>query len=273
MPECAEVAIFANQLNQEYGGHFLNNVQFIGGRFLKSEADGERINLQLLNYPLTNVSMSSKGKFLYWSMLSSERESVHFFISLAMTGSFGKQQKHSAIRFEFENGEVFFNDPRHFGTFKVVDNDLELQFKLKALGWDPLKDPNVPADIVAQFRQHDRKKIGEFLMEQGPVICGIGNYLRSDLLHKSRISPFRLISSLSDQEIETICQSAIDIVAEAFSCGGASIRTYSDLYGIAGEFHTRFRVYGRKIDSEGYPVLKVKDKNGRMLHYVPEVQI
>jgi len=272
LPEIIEVATFARQLDTEYGEHTLEKVEVIGGRFLKSE-DDTRVHLACETFPMHDVSMHSKGKFLYWQMLNHEDDPRYFFITLGMSGSFGKRQKHSALRFQFDNGEVFFNDPRHFGTFRIVESELELSIKLKSLGWDPLKEPNVPSDIVAKIRKHDRKKIGEFLMEQGPILCGIGNYLRAELLFDAKISPLRTIASLSDQEIETICQSAIDVIKEASAHGGATIATYSDLYGIAGTYFQKFKVYGREASPDGHPVLKVKDKNGRTMHYVPEVQI
>lgn len=274
MPELAEVAIYASQLNKEYGGQTLNAVEFIGGRFLKSEYDAERIDLQYLDYPLIETSMHSKGKFLYWSMFNANKsESFHFFFSLAMTGSFGKKQKHSAIRFEFDNGEVFFNDPRHFGSFRISNGDLELQTKLATLGWDALKEPKMPTDLPNKIRKYNAKKIGEFLMEQGTLISGVGNYLRSEVLWASKINPHRLISSLSDQEIKTICNNLIDTVRRAYDHGGATISTYSDLYGIAGSFFQQFKVYGKKTDPDGNLVIREKDKNGRMLHYVLEVQL
>jgi formamidopyrimidine-DNA glycosylase len=276
VPEIAEVATFARELNTEYGRHSLYEVEFIGGRFLKPEFDQHQFIST--NYPLLDVSIKSKGKFLYWSMVDADKaNSIHFFFGLGMTGSFGKKQKHSAIRFEFDNGEVFFNDQRRFGSFRKLSGgyevDLELKAKLDALGWDPLLDPNLPTDFVQKIRKHNHKRIGEFLLEQGPVICGIGNYLRSEVLYASEVSPLRLISSLTDMEIETIGHLAIAIIKKAYQAGGASIETYSDLYGMAGEFYKQFKVYGQKTDPDGRPVVKVKDKNGRMLHYVPEVQL
>jgi DNA-formamidopyrimidine glycosylase len=272
MPEIAEVATFAKQLSTEYGGHDLLDIEFVGGRFLKSEYDSERIELLGLEFPLHHTAFFSKGKFIYWSMSNPSNDINHLFFTLGMSGSFGKKQKHSAIKFTFDNGEIFFNDPRHFGTFRIVDTDLELRTKLGSLGWDPLKE-SIPTDLVLKIRKYNHKKIGEFLMEQGPLICGIGNYLRAEILYLSRISPFRLIGDLSDDELSFLFEKTVSVVKEAFAQQGATLSTYSDLYGIAGDFYKQFKVYNRKTDPEGHPVLKEKDKNGRTIHYVPAVQL
>jgi formamidopyrimidine-DNA glycosylase len=271
MPEIAEVARMVDCLNTEYGGHDLLDIEVVGGRFTKSNDDTE-MQLAFMDFPLSNVMMASKGKFMYWSSRPKD-EFVHLFFTMGMAGSFGKKQKHSALQFTFDNGEVFFNDPRHFGTFRIVEDERELTEKLDKLGWDPLQEPKVPEGIVSKFRKHNRKKIGEFLMEQGPLVAGIGNYLRCEICWAAKIDPLRLISSLDDWEIEAICQQAINIIAEAYKHGGATIKTYSDLYGNVGTFFDQFKVYGKKTDPDGHPVLRVKDKNGRTLHYVPEVQL
>lgn len=255
MPECAEVAIFTNQLSKEYGGHKLLSIKVVGGRFKE----------QLSIPPLNNIKFNCKGKFLYWTF----DEDVVFFITLGMTGSFGKKNKHSAIEFNFDNGTIYFNDIRRFGTFKIC-NKKDLSKKLSSLGWDPLKE-SLP-NLFPKIRKNDYKMIGEFLMEQ-KVISGIGNYLRAEILYKSNISPFRSIFSLSDNELLNICNNYIEIVNEAYKAGGATLATYSDLYGIAGNFYKQFKVYGQEKDPFGNSVLKSKDKNGRTIHWVKEIQV
>src|ERR1700722_14891959 len=111
MPEIVEVSRFASQLNKEYGGRTLLDVEAVGGRFLKPDHSKVREDMEWLARPLSNVSMQSKGKFLYWTMTDAHDKWLSFHISLAMSGSFGQQQKHSAIHFSFDNRDVFFNDP------------------------------------------------------------------------------------------------------------------------------------------------------------------
>lgn len=273
MPEIAEVRRYVDQLNTEYGGHDLLNVEVVGGRFAKSD-DDTGTNLACLDFPLRSVKMASKGKFIYWEMLDSceVRQHLWFFITLGMSGSFGKHQKHSALKFTFDNGEVFFNDPRHFGTFKVVTEELEWKLKLATLGWDPLQYPIIPSDITKTLRKKSDKTISEVLLDQR-IFAGVGNYIRSEALYAAKIHPNKLIRDLSDSDLEKLCSEIILIVKEAYAAGGATIATYSDLYGNVGTFFKQFKVYSKKQDPLGNTVSKLTAADGRTVHYVPGIQL
>lgn len=269
MPEVAEVRRYVDQLNKEYGGHTLEKVEIVGGRFLK-ENDTATTDLGLLHFPVKNVTMNSKGKFMWWNM--DEIHPIHFFITLGMSGSFGKLNKHSALRFTFDNGEVYFNDIRHFGTFKVAYETSELISKLKSLGWDPLQNPSMPPDIIPILRARKTDTIGETLMDQR-VFAGVGNYIRSEALYIAKIHPSKQIWGLSNEDIKRLCDAIIDIAREAYRCGGATIATYSDLYGNVGTFYDQFKVYGQKKDPLGNKVVKITAGDGRTVHIVPGIQI
>lgn len=262
IPEISEVRIFTEQLQKEYGSHNLLEMKVVGGRFLK-----EGIATRAVNYPLMNVKFNSKGKFLYWSFDGD----VYFFITLGMSGSFGKRGKHSAIEFTFDNGTIYFNDIRHFGTFKIVKEKSELDKKLKSLGWDPFKEPDVPSNLISKLRKKNFDPIGKILMEQ-KLFAGLGNYLRSEILYASKINPFVRIIELSDQELLTIAQNYRTIAEEAYKNGGATLATYSDLYGIAGSFYNQFKVYGKKKDPLGNDVISQEGPDGRTVHWVAQVQ-
>lgn len=272
MPEISEVRRYVDQLNTEYGGHDLLNVGVVGGRFAKSDDDTE-MSLAFLEFPLLNVTMHAKGKFIYWTMQEGQDDpNLHFFITLGMSGSFGKQQKHSALKFVFDNGEVFFNDPRHFGTFRIVNEDMELSLKLSTLGWDPLQYPIIPSDITKTLRKKSDKTISEVLLDQR-IFAGVGNYIRSEALYAAKMHPNKLVRDLTDNDIERLCGEIILIVKEAYKAGGATIATYSDLYGNVGTFFKQFKVYSKKQDPLGNTVSKLTAADGRTVHYVPGIQL
>jgi formamidopyrimidine-DNA glycosylase len=275
MPEVAEVRRFVDQLTKEYGGKTLTSMKLVGGRFLKENAGNSNgAGIFTLKFPLVDTQFDAKGKFIYWSLkeepLNNKR--VYFFITLGMSGSFGKQNKHSAIEFNFDGKDpLYFNDIRHFGTFKIVFDSSDLSKKLNDLGWDPLQQPNFSQGLIAQLRNFNHKTIAEVLMNQ-KVFAGVGNYIRSEALYRAEIKPDRKISAMTDKEIETLCNAIIDVVKEAYACGGATIATYSDLYGNVGTFYDQFKVYGRKKDPLGNKVIKAKAADGRTVHYVESIQ-
>jgi formamidopyrimidine-DNA glycosylase len=104
------------------------------------------------------------------------------------------------------------------------------------------------------------------------VFAGVGNYIRSESLYRAGIKPDRYISAMKDDEIKSLCNHIIDVVQEAYKCGGATIATYSDLYGNVGTFYDQFKVYGKKKDPLGNPVIKMTAADGRTVHYVESIQ-
>lgn len=269
MPEVAEVRRYVDQLNAEYKGQTLHSVKVVGGRFAKKDDTG----LNVVKFPLIETDFDCKGKFIYWSMKEQpvNNKPIFFFITLGMAASFGKQNKHSALEFEFDSGKLYYNDIRHFGTFKTVFDSSELNKKIRELGWDPLANPHIPAGFEVLLKTYGYKTIAEVLMNQ-KIFAGVGNYIRSEALYRAAIKPNRYISSLKSEEIKLLCNSIIDVVKEAYACGGATIATYSDLYGNVGTFYDQFKVYGKKKDPLGNPVIKMTAADGRTVHYVESIQ-
>ena len=104
-------------------------------------------------------------------------------------------------------------------------------------------------------------------------ISGIGNYLKSEILYESEISPFRVINSLSIKEIEILYTNIIKIANNSYKSGGATIRNYSNINSEEGTYTFQFKVYQMKKDPLGNIVQKIETKDKRTTHWVPEIQI
>lgn len=275
MPEIAEVHRFVDQLNASFGGQNITKIDVLGGRILK---DGLDKDLLLFCFPLTHVSFHVKGKFIYCKFRDEKTEgddepsNLYFMITLGMTGSFGKQNKHSAIRIKFDNGEIFFNDIRHFGTWKLEFHERKITSKLSGLGWDCLNEPNIPSSLFIRLRKKNHKCISEVMLDQS-VFAGLGNYLRSEILYAAGVSPFALVSTLSDDKLNDIATQYKRIATAAYNHGGATIATYANMNGDVGNFSQYFQVYGKKQDPKGNQVIAQKAPDGRTVHWVKEIQI
>lgn len=260
MPEYSEVKIIVNQLNKEFGGHTLHNVEIVGGKFIKTGIQG----IKEVIFPLHNVKFNSHGKFIYWTF----NENVVVFNHLGMAANFGDRNKHSAIKYTFGNRDVFFNDIRHFGNFKFASKQ-ELQEKLSSLGWD-LMTP-IPNDFIERVRKHNRKTVAEAMMNQS-IFSGSGNYTKSESCYDAKINPLRTVESLTDEEIIRLCKSLQKVVENAYKMGGATISTFKDMYGNSGKFFDKFQIYGKKIDPLGNPISKVSTKDGRSTFIAYDIQ-
>ena len=202
---------------------------------------------------------------MYWEFYNTN---LSLWNTLGMSGWwYFEKYKHNNLSFKIGKTKVYFNDYINFVTFKIC-NSINLEKKLNCLGPDIFNKNNE----LKQFRQRlERKRnntyIGSALLDQ-KVISGIGNYLRADLLWKSRISPFRKISDLSDKETKLIYNNA-KILANRFYKLNNRIND-EDLYHPSyGEHY--FLVYGLEYDKYGNKVIKEKIGN-RTIHWVPQVQ-
>ena len=265
MPERAEVQTYTDQLNEKFKGKTLTAVNIVGGKF----ATKNDTQLAAVKFPLHNIEFNAKGKFLYWTF----DEDISFFISLAMTGAFGIKDKHSTLEFVFEDDEkIYFNDPRHFATFKAVVGKDKLTEKLATLGWDPLVEKEMPEKMLKLLKKRSHKTIAEVLLEQ-KIFAGVGNYIRSEAMYRAGILPTRLVSSLSDDKIKELTGHIVDVIDEAYKHGGATLATYKDMNGLEGTFYKKFKVYSKKTDPDGNPVIKIKAADGRSVFYVESIQV
>ena len=109
------------------------------------------------------------------------------------------------IEFILDNVNIYYYDQLSFGTLKIVNNEEELKHKLNSIGPD-IMDKNTTYKLFEEQitkKNNLEKIIGDVIVNQ-KIISGIGNYLRSDILWLSCISPFRKTKDLLKDEIEKI---------------------------------------------------------------------
>jgi endonuclease-8 len=77
---------------------------------------------------------------------------------------------------------------------------------VRRLGPDILDEPLPTERIVANLRRSDaRRAIGEALLDQR-VVAGIGNLWRAEALWHARVSPWRPIGTISDDELRRVLE-------------------------------------------------------------------
>ena len=219
-----------------------------------------------------------KGKFMYWSFSND----WYMFCTFGMTGQMSPARgKHPCFVFQHvvslnemqKYQEMYFNDPRHFGTIKFVQGKPALEEKLSELGWDPLARSIQEWGAFIHTRVRVSKKtIAELLMNQS-LFAGVGNYIRAEALYLSKLSPWRTGNSLNSDEIDRLQQAIVDVMKDSYDHQGATILTYKDAYGAEGKYSSCFKVYGQKTDPLGNKITKETAADGRTIHWSPAVQI
>jgi DNA-formamidopyrimidine glycosylase len=120
-----------------------------------------------------------------------------------------------AFRVRFTDGDGF--DLTEAGTRKrlavYLVTDIEAIPGIASLGPEPL-DPEFTPEVLAGILAGRRTQIKGVLRDQ-KLIAGIGNAYSDEVLHAARMSPFRLASSLSAEEVAALHAVIISTLREA----------------------------------------------------------
>ena len=268
MPEGPEVKTITDDLAKKISNKQLLNIEILGGRY-KKNGNPEKFDTFVDLLPTKITDVKCKGKFIWFEA----KNGWTIWNTLGMSGGWKLvPSKHSDVKFVFEDITIWFTDQRHFGTLKFSDNSLDLDRKLSSLGPDLLSDDSLTkTQFIDIINKYPSKALPKILMDQ-KIFSGIGNYLKSEILYASKISPLRLVNTLSDLELSNLFKNSKEIIRLSYLYKGATIRNYSDLSNNDGQFTFEFKVYNKKKDSYGYVVLKTKTNDGRTTHWVAEVQ-
>ena len=298
MPEVVEVLKNADFLNKYIKNEYIRDIDIIKGRY-KTHSSFPLYQLFKENLPLKVLDIKTKGKFLYIIF----DKNFYLFCTLGLKGGWTikiddifrfpcyydyvdnknitpkRKIALNNLNVSFKinkNKIVYFFDSLSFGTLKISNNEEILKKKLLSLGPDIMHVPiNIFKERLLQ-KNNLNKEIGNVLMNQ-KIISGIGNYLRSDILWLSKISPFRLVKDLSNTDIKKIFNSA-----KILTWGDYDMNTAIKLNYINSSFNIRpqnynrnYFIYNYKTDIHGYEVKLDKLYEGsvpRTIHWVPEIQ-
>ena len=226
--------------------------------------------------------LGRRAKYLLADLSSGDVLVMH----LGMSGSFrvddGKIAKyhhektkntaHDHVVFHMSNGAtVTFNDPRRFGSMKLVQRaKMEAEPLLRSIGPEPLGN-EFDAAMLARACVGKKTSLKAALLDQR-VVAGLGNIYVCEALFRARLSPKRQASTIADRSGKANAR-ALALV-DAIKAGGSSLRDHRRADGSLGDFQHNFLVY----DREGAPCPgctgKVKRivQNGRSTFYCPGCQ-
>ncbi len=191
-----------------------------------------------------------------------------------------KNIAHDHVVFHMSNGErVIFNDPRRFGSMKLVPRaKLEQEPLLRNLGPEPLGN-EFDAGLLAKACAGKKTSLKAALSDQR-VVAGLGNIYVCEALYRARLSPKRQASTIADrnskpnQRAYVLVDAIKAVLNDAIKAGGSSLRDHRRADGSLGDFQHNFQVY----DREGEPCPNCKGKvkrivqTGRSTFYCPACQ-
>ena len=226
--------------------------------------DGGTINIKV-DMMLNNID--TKGKKIIFQF-----DNHCFISSLGMEGHWTwEPEKHTGITIYFEDRVVYYSDSRRFGSFHMIHNSSYNEI-MKDVGPDYLKG-EVSLELFTSKITNSRisrKEIVSFMMDQSILSC-VGNYIKADSLYLARISPYRTLGTLSQQDIYNLYHSIMYVLNESYRCKGLTIQSYKDPDGNRGSYN--HIIYKRSHTNEGYPVITCTLSDKRTTHWCPSVQI
>lgn len=286
MPEGPEVRIIAEGLTKHLANKNIINIEINAkSRYHKKAPDGFT-EFIAAGFPCQVVRVNSHGKFIWWEF----NNGWHAWQTLGLAGGwFLKEKGNSGIIITLDGGKkLYYDDARHFGTLKFIPPAIaqaETRKKLKTLGPDILAggvNPDIlastgfisRAEFVARLNKYPAHLVINIIAEQ-KVIAGVGNYLRSEILYKSRINPHKKVSSLSQDEFTRLYENTLELTIASYKAGGASIQHYSDVNSQPGQFEFQMQVYGRKKTPDGNHTVKAEKigKDTQTTYWCPDVQV
>lgn len=222
MPELPEVEALAADLRERAVGRVIDQAFIAEFSVLKTYDPP----LQALS-GATVSGTSRRGKFLDVAVTpAAEGPSLHLVTHLARAGwlrwreDLPEQPPRPgkgplAFRLRFTDGAGF--DLTEAGTRKrlavYLVGDIETIPGVASLGPEPLDPEFTPAALGAILAGR-RTQIKGVLRDQ-KLIAGIGNAYSDEVLHAAKMSPFRLASSLSAEEIEGLHAVIVGTLREA----------------------------------------------------------
>src|SRR5208282_2631997 len=159
---------------------------------------------------------------------------------------------HDHIVFHMSSGAIVtFNDPRRFGSMKIVARDkLDAEPLLSRLGPEPLGNA-FDAAMLAAACAGKKTSLKAALSDQR-VVAGLGNIYVSEALHRALLSPKRIASTIAsksgapNERAERLVDGIKAVLQDAIKAGGSSLRDHKRTDGELGMFQHHFRVYDRE---------------------------
>src|ERR1700726_892180 len=193
-----------------------------------------------------------------------------------------KDEKHDHVVFHMSSGAIVtFNDPRRFGSMKIVKRQkLDDEPLLRGLGPEPLGNA-FDAAMLAQACKGKKTSLKAALLDQR-IVAGLGNIYVCEALYLARLSPKRMASTIAtrsgapNERAARLVESIKRVLNDAIKAGGSSLRDHKLTDGGLGMFQHNFRVYDREGEKCRTPgcggTVKRIVQNGRSTFFCPVCQ-
>jgi formamidopyrimidine-DNA glycosylase len=279
MPELPEVEVLRRQLEKEYVGKRIKNVDVKTRQYVKeAKPSGKRVTKRNITPKEFDKQLAGgkvkavhrKGKYLAFELDNKNFLVVHLGMSGHLVKATGKRapDKHTHVIIHFtQGGDVRFFDARRFGECFVADPEAFAE-AMEGLGIDAIND-QIPWQLFGEMVSQRKTKMKSLLMDQ-EFMAGLGNIYSDEVLFQAGLPWDRSSDSLTSNEIRRLSRSVGEVLQEAIKNRGTTLSDgeWRDLFDEPGEHQNGLLVHGR----EGEPCRRCRTpiqriKVGQRSHY------
>ena len=211
---------------------------------------------------VTILRLHRRSKYILCDLDSGETLLIHLGMSGRMTISHAGNEsedllgnfqykpstpaKHDHVILDMQAGaRISFNDARRFGAMDLIETQNLFDHKLiKSLGPEPLGNEFNSLYLHLKLKSKTAP-IKSALLDQR-IVSGLGNIYVCESLWRAGINPKRLSRKVSRKKIDVLVPIIRDVLQEAISAGGSSLKDHRQTNGDLGYFQHSFAVYGRE---------------------------
>lgn len=264
MPEGPEAKYLAQVIHKELANKNLTSIDILQGRY-KTHGVPPNYKTFIENLPMKLKRVYSKGKVIIF-----EFDNWYIISKLGLMGWWYSKEEptwrkpHPNILFHFTNNTLTYSDTLSYGTLSFINDQNTFQKEINRLGVDILAFDTIQSKFIEAFESlspiQRNKPIEEILVNQHLAVCGIGNYLKSEILYAAKISPMRKVKDITPKELQLLYKHARKI-AHRF------------LHALSNDTYLKqFRVYKKEMDPLGNEVKTYKNSIQRTTYWVPKIQ-
>jgi formamidopyrimidine-DNA glycosylase len=200
--------------------------------------------------------VSRRGKYLWLPLVADQGAAGGGLLwhlgmsgSLAFHATAAAPGAHDHADLVTERGTLRLTDPRRFGAVLWSPSREEgLAGRLLArLGSEPFDERFTAAAFRRALRE--RRAAVKSVLLAGDVIVGAGNIYACEALYLAGIDPRTPSHRIGPLRAQRLLDALRQVLADAITAGGSTLRDFRDPHGVAGEYQARRHVY----DREGQP--------------------
>jgi formamidopyrimidine-DNA glycosylase len=259
---------------------------------------GKQIFFFLENGLSFNSTLGTEGHWYYYKSNHKNRRPLDEYLNNYNYRKFSLHFGHEVVIndtiWEISDIEIHYADMLSYGNFTIGNwNDAFL--KMKEIGPDLLAATTPILDIHSTVKRYlppiffevatlenyitairnprrSQMLLCVFLLKHQEYFSGVGNWVKCEVLYRSRLHPNRMLGSLSDQEIQILFLNCLTVISDGYKCGGLTHGTFLDPDGMKGMY--KVMIYKREglPDPNGFLIKRIKTKDGRSSYVVEELQ-